>query len=147
MVPMEEGIINKKENFAAEVLLQEQSSGINDFSTFEDSKNICQKIKPGIIDDIAQEDISEAICQSILFDILKQIEMRPPSIYNDFRTDNKIFNENPDEIHQMQVEEIVVQKVPSMWAEIDENVKESIIDLVPSMQENMVQEGEQFLPG
>ena len=147
MVPMEEGIINKKENFAAEVLLQEQSSGINDFSTFEDSKNICQKIIPNIIDDIAQEDISEAICQSILFDILKQIEMRPPSIYNDFRTDNKIFNENPDEIHQMQVEEIVVQKVPSMWAEIDENVKESIIDLVPSMQENMVQEGEQFLPG
>ena len=145
MALLEEGSINNKENYTEKLLLQDQSSEKNYFSILKDSRNVCQKITPDIIEDIAQEDNSEAICQSILFDILDQIEMLPSRPYHEFGIDNQIFNDKPD-IHLMQVEEIVVQKISPMWDEIDEDVKESIIDQVPSIPENIVQDDEQFLP-
>ena len=145
MVPMDGGIINNKENYTEKVLLPDQSLEKNNFSTLTDSKNVCQNIMPHSIKDIAQEGTSEAICQSILFDILDQIEMLPSRPYHEFGIDNQIFNDKPD-IHLMQVEEIVVQKISPMWDEIDEDVKESIIDQVPSIPENIVQDDEQFLP-
>ena len=111
-------------------LLQDQSSEINeDTSTMPDSKNICQKIISDIIEDItAQEDDTETLCHGILLDILEQIEKRPPSSDHGAGTDNQILNDNhnPDEIHLIHVEEIVVQEVPSM-------------------QENIFHEGELFL--
>ena len=126
MVQMEEGKKNGTENvnnvpisnenvdeeFHPEVVIPEihlpqdqNSENIDDISTIQDSKYICQRIIAEIIEEItAQEVDSGVLCQSILLDIVEKIDKRrhdPEDV-----PDNQIFNSNqsPDnEIIQIHV--------------------------------------------
>ena len=99
-------------------LTQDQTSESNtDISTMPDSENICQKIISDIIENItAQEDDPKVFCHGILLDILEHIETRPPCPDHQVGTNHQIINDiqNPDEIYLIHVEEIVVQEVPTM---------------------------------
>ena len=71
MVPMEEGMINNKENYTEKVLLPDQSLEKNNFSTLTDSKNVCQNIMPHSIKDIAlRRPVATLLCFSLVMSVI-----------------------------------------------------------------------------
>ena len=77
-----------------------------------------------IIEDISTiQDSKEVLCQGILLDILEKIFKQPSDPDFEIATYNhQNTNQNDDEILQMNVEEIILEQIPSMKESIVQDI-------------------------